>query len=95
MDLALQSRHGAVKVSGILQWLGWSSGLMLVTPGLVEEPFVLAATAVAMLVTYAITLHFLAAMAGRDGRRWGLAGLAFGVAALAVLLVVMENSNPE
>jgi len=82
-------------VSAVLQWLGWSSGLLLVAPRLAEEPLVLAATAAAMLVTYAITLHFLAVMAGREGRRWGIAGLVFGVAAVALLLVVMENSTPE
>lgn len=82
-------------MNAALQWLGWSSGLLLVAPRIAEEPVVLVATAIAMLVTYAITLHFLAAMGGRDGRRWGLAGLAFGVAAVAALLVLMESSPPE
>jgi len=82
-------------MSAVLQWLGWSSGLFLVSPRIAEEPLVLAATAVAMLVTYGISLHFLAAMGGRDGRRWGVAGLAFGVAAVAALLVLMESSPPE
>ncbi|MFM8413082.1 MAG: hypothetical protein ACKOCT_22735 [Alphaproteobacteria bacterium] len=82
-------------MNAVVEWLGWTSGLLLVAPRLASEPLVLAATALAMLVTYGITLHFLAVMSGRDGRRWGLAGFAFGVAAVAVLLVLMESSPPE
>lgn len=82
-------------MNAVLEWLGWASGLLMVAPRLVEEPLVLASTALAMLVTYGITLHFLAVMSGRDGRRWGFAGFAFGLAAVATLLVLMESSTPE
>lgn len=81
-----------VKVSAVTNLLGWLSGLLLVAPQLRDEPTVLAATAIAMQITYGITLHFFAAMTGRDRRLWGLAGLFGGIPAVAVLLLLMETS---
>lgn len=67
--------------------LGTLSGLRFVAPDL--EPSVTVATALAMHVTYAVICRVFAAQHGRNGTRWGAAGLVGGVLTLVALLGVI------
>lgn len=72
-----------------LAWvLGTLSGLRFVAPDLAPEVTVV--TALAMHVTHAVICRIFAQQSGRDGRKWTIAGLAFGVLATTALLVANE-----
>jgi hypothetical protein len=71
--------------------LGTLSGLRFVAPEL--EPPVTIATAAAMHLTYAVVCRVFAEQCGRNGTRWGLAGLVGGVPALAALILLISRQD--
>jgi len=73
--------------------LGTVSGLRFVAPNL--EPNVMAVTAVAMHITYAILCRIFAAQRGRAPLAWLIAGFVTGIAAVMALLVLGDRKPAD
>lgn len=74
-------------------WIGLVTGLSLVGPPM--DPTTQIVTGLGMLVCYGVACRFFAAQAGRAPRPWAIAGLAVGVLAVAVLLVLGPAASRE
>jgi hypothetical protein len=87
--LHYSSPREAVKVVTLASILGTLSGLRFVAPEL--EPPVMVATSIAMHIVYGVICRVFAAQVGRNGLRWGVAGLLGGILPLAALVLLIDR----
>lgn len=77
-------------MESLAQIIGLVSGLRVVHPEMSASLVVM--TGFAMLITLSIVCRIFASSSGRDASRWALGGFFGGIFALALLLILTEQS---